>query len=508
MFTWYVLHSLEFVAAERRITRPGEVDFVLLHRRFGMIVLEVKDGQYRVEKRRWTLVRRDGVEIPLDTDPVLQAKDNRYLVSNVIKDRTGLRKVPAGHCVLFANGRPSASLGPHAPDAIVLSLADLAEPGKAIRRVVDHWDSGSWASDADFELALSTLCPTSVVAPTIGYQIDVARIDLERLTAHQIEFTTEQLKALNAMLEDRQAVVLGAAGTGKTVIAQERARRLAADGATVALIGQHSHLRLQLRTKMRFKGVFCGDPSDVLADLYGAEAVAPYHGESPWVAALALAESEGRRLDHLIVDEAQSQDEDVLEAMKHLVRPGGGVLLLADPYQRDGAGAWKPSGEYDRIPLTKNCRNVHPIAKLVARLSGAPAPLAGAPGAMPEFTESADPATDAVAVVRTLLPELAADRIVVLTETAASQQAVRMGLLRARVDASVVTGLAQPGLLVSKVDEFRGCEAEVIVYVTDRPSTDDRTADYIAVSRACAYLHVVGPRARWESVAYLMGDRP
>jgi hypothetical protein len=71
----------------------------------------------------------------------------------------------------------------------------------------------------------------------------------------------------------------------------------------------------------------------------------------------------------------------------------------------------------------------------------------------------------------------------------------------------VVTRLGEPGLLVSTVDNFRGCEAEAIVYLAASGSVDDYTYDYIAVSRACAYLHIVGPRARWESVAYLMGDQ-
>jgi hypothetical protein len=47
---------------------------------------------------------------------------------------------------------------------------------------------------------------------------------------------------------------------------------------------------------------------------------------------------------------------------------------------------------------------------------------------------------------------------------------------------------------VSTVDNFRGCESEAVVYVTERPLSDDRSLDYIAVSRACSYLHVIGPR--------------
>lgn len=505
---WYVLHSLEYIGAAGGRTRPGEADFVLLHRAFGMIVLEVKDGQYRVEKRRWTAVRRDGTEIELPEDPFQQAKKNRFALRNLLRQRTGVANVPVGHTVLFTDGSPSGRLGLDAPDAIVLTLASVAaSPAHAIRGVVEFWQLGTWSSDEDFALVMGELCPTSVIAPSISYTMELAAVELDRRTAKQIEFTTEQLEAMEVTGRSARAVVLGAAGTGKTVIAQELARRLAAGGARVALIGQHRHLRLQLRRAMRLGGVSCGDPDDVLADLYGPAALAVYEGQDAWVAAFGLAEQHGRRLDHLIVDEAQSHEPDMLEAMQEIVRADGRVLLLADPFQRDAEGAWQPPGEYERVRLTRNCRNVLPIAKVVARLSGSPTPGSGAAGNRPLFTDSKEPQHDGVAVVRDLLAQLSADRVVVLTEDAAAQQGMRDALLRARIDApAVTTRLGESGLLVSTVDNFRGCEAEAIVYVTQRPESFDRTSDYIAVSRACAHLHIVGARTRWESVAYLMGD--
>jgi hypothetical protein len=504
---WYVLHSLEFVLPGHSVPPNGEADFVLLHRIHGILVLEVKDGQYRVDKRRWTAVRRDGTEVELTRDPFQQAKDNRFALSNLIRERTGIRRLPIGQCVLFTDGRPSAPLGLNGPEEIVLTLASLDRPGPAIRAVIDHWQLGGWTGPDDFQTVVGTLCPEAVIAPSIGYTIDVAGIDLEQWTALQIEWTTEQLNALAVMSRGVSTLVVGAAGTGKTVIAQERARRLAADGALVALVGQDRQLRIQLRRRMSLNRVVCGDPADVLATLYGPEAFAPFAEDPPWVAALALSEEKGRRLDHLIIDEAQNHDADLLEALKSLVRPDGTVLLLADPYQKDSTGSWKPPGNYDTLPLTRNCRNVHPIAKLVARLGGGPTPDTGPSGSAPIFTEGKDIVDEAVAITCRLLAELTPNRIVILTETIATQRSVRMALLRAKIDASVVTRLGEPGLLVSTVNQFRGCEAEAIVYLTERPTQDDRTIDYIAVSRACAFLHILGPRARWANVAYLLGEQ-
>jgi hypothetical protein len=503
---WYVLHSLSYVTVDRR-PRPGEADFVLLHRRFGMLVIEVKDGQYCVEQRQWTLIRSDGTEIVLDRNPFEQAIQNRFDLRNLLKDATGIRHVPVGHCVLFTHGRPSSGLGVEGPAEIVLTLASLSPPRAAIRSVVDYWGHRPWDSDEDFEKALAALCPTSVIAPTLSYTIDASADELEELTERQIEWTTDQVEALTRISAGGNVLLLGAAGTGKTIIAQHRARSLAGEGGTVALFGQHRHLRLQLRRKVRLKGVHCGDELDILAGLYGLDELAHFAGGDLWVTVMTLVEEYGPRLDHLVVDEAQSYDEHLLEAVQTLVRPGGTVLLLADPYQRDSSGTWLPAGTFEKQLLNTNCRNVYPIARLVSKLSGAQPPRSGPDGAIPVFTQSEDVEGAAIAIVAGLLTELAADRIVVLAETVAHQHAIRSAARSARLPCELAIGPGDPGLLVSTVDVFRGCEAEAVVYVTGRQPAPDRTLDYIAVSRACSYLHVVGTGERWENVVYLMGGR-
>src|SRR4051794_10992184 len=99
---WYVLHSVGFVAREGRGNRPGEADFVLLHPRLGMIVLEVKDGRYRVAGRQWYESRASGW-VPIARPPFDQATDNRYKLRAYVRDATGIA-VPTGHCVVFTAG--------------------------------------------------------------------------------------------------------------------------------------------------------------------------------------------------------------------------------------------------------------------------------------------------------------------------------------------------------------------------------------------------------------------
>ena len=73
-------------------------------------------------------------------------------------------------------------------------------------------------------------------------------------------------------------------------------------------------------------------------------------------------------VDAVIVDEAQSYDKDLLEALLGLCPTS--CQMYADPYQRDSTGMWRPPGSPGTFWLTRNCRNALPIAKLVARLGG------------------------------------------------------------------------------------------------------------------------------------------
>ncbi|ADU06881.1 NERD domain-containing protein [Micromonospora aurantiaca] len=499
--SWCVLHNLAYVDSGQARLRIGETDFVLLHPRHGLLIMEVKDGGYRVTDRQWFASRR-GADVPLG-DPFDQAVRNRYALANWLRRSTGIRQVPAGHCVVFTDGRPSGNLGPHAPDTIVLTAASLEHAPVLVERVMAHWDQRGWTSRSDFEQALAALAPSAVVARTLRYDVDLAADDLDRLTRRQIQLTGRQLEVLAGTSRRPASLVLGAAGTGKTLLAQERARELAARGLRVAVIGQQRDLRLEIRRQLRVPGVSSGDPQDVLCDLFGADRIGGYEGEPLWATVLSLVEAYGRPLDCLIVDEAQSHDEDLLVALRELVRPDGSVVLFADPYQRDRSGTWRPDGAFNEFWLTENCRNTLPIAKLVARVSGAHTPFTGPDGRRPRFTDgTADLVGACVDAVVEIVKDLATSQAVLVTATQGSHAAIRRALAGQGVRVS--PGLRGDGLAVCTVRQFHGCEAPAVVYADD--GDEDWTTSYIAVSRACAFLHVVGGHDRWEPFRFLMED--
>lgn len=501
--SWIVLHSVGFVAQERRGARPGEIDFVLLHGEFGLLVLEVKDGSYEVAGRHWYALGRGG-RVPLGRSPFEQATDNRYKLARWLKKASGVERVPDGHCVVFTDARPTGVLGPEAPDAITLTGAALGNPRRAIGGVVEHWRRRPWSpSDDDFRKVLESLAPQASVVPTLDYDVDLAAAELERLTDRQIRLTREQLDVLSATSGRRDSLVLGPAGTGKTLLALHRARTLATQGARVGVVCDQRHLRLELRRKVQVPAAVIGGAEDLVRGVFEDAPAALAEAAELWEATLALVEDSGPPLDHLIVDEAQSHHPDLLDALRELVRPTGSLVFFADPYQRDASGRWRPSGEFNEFWLTQNCRNTLPIARLVSRISGALAPVDGAAGRVPAFREVRDGEHHdaAVAVVMELLETLTPSRVVVLTRSGA--YAPLRAALR-RNDVPLSTDRGNDGLLVCSVEEFRGCEAPAVVYVADGVTSGDRTLDYVAVSRPCAHLTVVGTTTEWQKLRYLL----
>src|SRR6266571_5021247 len=59
--SWTVLQSVRWQAVRGRRQGDGEADFVLLHPRHGLIVLEVKGGGIHVEHGVWFTTNRLGV---------------------------------------------------------------------------------------------------------------------------------------------------------------------------------------------------------------------------------------------------------------------------------------------------------------------------------------------------------------------------------------------------------------------------------------------------------------
>jgi len=508
---WVVAHGVRFIAPARgkRPPRNGEADFVLVHPRHGLIVFEVKGGRYEVERGDWYTFP-GGQRTRMDSSPFAQATLNRYDLADHICQQTGIRGLPMGHAVAFTDGAPRGNLGPAAPAAIVVDGTELADLPAAVRRICAHWFPATTRglSDVQFEQVLSVLAPTATISADRRFSVDVTLIDVQQRTEREIEWTSEQLEVIAATEPGAFVSVLGAAGTGKTIIAARRAAHLAAAGLRVVFIADQRYLHGSLlrQPALRHPNLILGTPEEVAHTLCpDLPAIGPDY--PLWLAFVEAADRGEAVVDAVILDEAQSYDKELLEALFALCPRS--CQMYADPYQRDSTGMWRPPGNPRTFWLTRNCRNALPIAKLVARLSGSLAPRDGAPGSPVRFVEAKrDHAAFGVqftTAIDDLVSTLSPAQVAILT-CAPDTAKIRRLLVTQRIRVARRPG--DDGVTLLPAQEFRGCEAPAVLLVAgpDHDCADDEvsTNHYIAVSRAVADLTVIGNAGDWNQYRFLM----
>jgi len=495
---WRVFHSVAWQS--RRGGRPGdgEADFVLLHPDRGLLVIEAKGGGIRLRDGVWYTLGADGEH---RIDPFEQAvSSKKALVAYLRETIPTLGWIDAGHAVWFPEVRVRGGLGAAAPDELVLDHDDLTDPVAAIEAVADHWELSTRLDAGAMSAIADKLAPTLTVRHVLAD-------DVADVRARQLVLTETQRRAVAGLRRSRRVVVYGGAGTGKTVLAIERARRLAADGFRVLLTCFNRLLGDSFARRFDATAGVTAGSFHHLAHSWILDAGLPFP-EHPdrafWdepIGELALEaiDRSGLAFDAVIVDEGQDFDASwfvVLEAS--LADPDDGMLLVfADRHQAIYREGWEPPPATAAYDLDVNCRNTRQIAEVVARIYGDPPPVDAVDGTEVEFlaAEGTEEARRvAGSALHRLVNEGRIDRreVVVLTRT----RDMKDSLIGTRAASLVLGDVTRPsgGIAVETIHRFKGLEADAAVVVLDRLETDrDQALAYIGLSRARAHLVVVGP---------------
>jgi len=234
---WAIYRSVSWL--EKRFEdepADGEADFVVAYPDLGVMVIEVKGGRVARVGGRWESLDRNGNRHEIK-DPFAQAMREMHALRRVCE---AMPAWPAGRArftraVCFPDGAYDRSMTPDGPREMVVDHDDLARVDARVTEIFDWWSaSGDASTDGGAPGAIGLRALHELLARDLviesplaaGVASDEARI----VTLSERQFTI--LDALNAQ---RRAVILGVAGSGKTLIAAEKARRLAAQGFEVLL---------------------------------------------------------------------------------------------------------------------------------------------------------------------------------------------------------------------------------------------------------------------------------
>ena len=527
---YLVMHSLPWVFPARddidAPAREGEADFLILHRQHGLLILEVKGGEIALKGRTWVRwVKSEPREIK---DPVKQARRSLWalkkrltlICGKPIADRTIISVgVAFPHC-LYKDHPPS-----DLPAEAIITMDDLSDIEPAILRAYKAGGGGkNELSVQDFDAVRRALAPEFRVYEPLRVSVDNTAETLARLTR-------QQLQVLRAFDANTHAIVEGVAGSGKTLLAIQRARSFAKTRNAVLFTCFNSELAKWIREEMGEDLTENGGKITVqnfhriasdLCKQAGVEFVANAADAQRWWDERApdlLAEAamelypDGPPFDALVVDEAQDFSPgwwDALDYLSDRANPVWAFLDKAQSLRRDPIAP--PLKGAFHVALDVNCRNTRRIvacANSATSIESEPFELAPL-GRPPKLIVPQSPAA-INGLVQQELRSLLADHRLEPRQIAILGPASKAKGPLANVTAVDGVPLIDEasawrdgkGVLVTTARSFKGLEADVVILCDfSGLGTLFTVSDlYVALTRARSHLIIVAhDRAAKESL--------
>jgi Nuclease-related domain/UvrD-like helicase C-terminal domain/AAA domain len=540
--SYVVFHHVGWLAHDKRKhPQDGEADFVIAHADRGVLVIEVKGGTIRRDSKTgyWTTTSASGVTEVI-ADPVEQAKDSKYVLLDRLKLALS-RYIVIGHAVAFPDvAVKSTFLGLTLPRQIVLDATDVPQLTRWVERALDYWDgrySGQETPLGQSGLAklISILGNQWEIRPALWRQFDEEGRQLMQLTE-------QQYAILDALNRQRRVVISGFAGSGKTLLAVEKAVRLSRQGFRTLLVCYNSNLATDLRGRLvDVAPLWTGLDVDTFHNLcfrlareYGVSIPKGTNDEEYFASVLPtvlpdVARRASARYDAIIVDEAQDFDPRWWQPLQTLLRDreNGIWYLFFDDNQRLYDRPLQLPIDVPPYQLTINCRTTRRIHDQVLRFyrqsEDGLAPVAHGPEGRPverlTYDDKQETLQQAViSLLQHLIEEehVPASEIAVLTPFSHRKSLLKAESLRPTQDITLHWSAQADGTKQVRLDtihSFKGLERPVVILTEiERWSAQGMNALnrerllYVACSRAKHYLIVLLPRHVSVQVSRLFGS--
>ncbi len=495
---YMVFHSFRITKVKYGTVHESETDFVIFHRAKGILCLEAKAGAVSYRDGKWVY----GDSEPMrNGGPFNQASANKWkLMALIGNSRLNwlVERLKFLHGVWFpslsAQELDSIPMPPEADRKMVIGREALEDPLPYIETLFSLDVRAGVVTDLSENeanrLIREILCPEFNVFPPAGFDRDLKHMVFHRML-------DEQAGILNFLTEQRTAVINGAAGTGKTLIAAEKAQRHAVGGSKVLFLCYNAELKKYLAVRyensfidfMTVDGYVCSLCKTETPDYGKAEKKLKDYaafGNFPYA--------------HVIIDEGQDFGRDSIEEAEILQLLHDAVMETQDSQssfyvfydrlqtvQSDQLPEFIEKADC-RLTLYRNCRNTENVGRASMSLlsyDGKKLFLHGIVGKIPRihFCETQELRIKALDGILNELRESGIDDIVILTLETEARSFMKNEVIDSRYR----------GCLFTTCRKFKGLEADAVILVdfTERIVLCDQLLFYVGASRARIRLEVI-----------------
>lgn len=535
---WTVIHSLGLT---RRGRKPyGEIDFVVLIPGSGILCLEIKGGRVACKDGVWTTTNREGKTFEMNRSPFMQAMEGMQAVRKAVEKKFGGGHAAAtavfGRGVVFPDVQMPAEPfewekweGIDHDDLRQPISVALQHMAREQRKKLGIPISNPEPLSATLRLIQQFLRPDFEPVVTKPAQLHETEVSLLRLTE-------EQYDGLDLLADNERCLFEGAAGTGKTMLALEYAKRSSSAGHRTLLLcfnkllgewfrsqvtefegkelltaGRHYQLLREVIIASPFEAEFqAKEKQDSGPELYAT--IYPFYGQ------LAL-DGAANPFDVVVIDEAQDLlKPGILDVLNVWLKGGlaGGRWAIFGDFRRQAIFENSTGDEMkalltSRVPvfskgrLRQNCRNTRNIGEETALLSGFASPpyrmgqIEGPPVDY-HYYQTAETQSAALAeVLRRLLRDgVKPEEIVVVSKLRLENSGLK-GMdggndFRLMEVAGFIPAKSRtPIIPFATIQAFKGMESKVVVLcdVEEVAEGEPQALLYVGMSRARSLLIVL-----------------
>lgn len=523
---WFILHSLDIADHVRNIS--GESDFVFIVPKKGIICLEIKASRsVRVENGMWYYGSSD---VGDPRGPFKQAKEAAFSVLGKIRNIPNITvDFPVWGCVLFPYCRfDKKSIEWHSWE---YSDMDDFQNYKISEMIIGYLDSavdflkskpGQYWFNPKSPNPTENHCRriADFLRPNFEFHSPLSKAEV--LEGERLYYTKEQFAALDAMHTNSRVIFEGPAGTGKTLLALEAARRAATIGKKVLLICYNRLLGEWLKSET--KGINGLTADSIHRYLLTYWEKMPLQNDLPdnfWNETLPINAVEHLFIedhpivyDEIIIDEAQDilWNQHFLDFLDLILLGGlsSGNWRIFGDFEKQNIFSESNVFDYSKMDirlsnvphytLRINCRNTPRIAEYVSLLGGLRPNYSSVRrpdnGVKPNilFYKSEEEQSEILMnIIRNVFQSgWRSEDIVVLSMCSAAKSVIHLSESLQEIF-SPYEHKTKNKVRYSSVFKFKGLEAPVIIItdVTEIGSLTSQKVFYTGTSRALDHLYIL-----------------